>query len=289
MGLLYKTKVCCKLYIDRSIFAARKLKLGCGASSEFVAVHPRNCVSTMEIQLFAKDRWSIGCPIIAEQISWFKGKDVATSLEYVNARDALQRHVEPEDKTTYSELAKGVVTEALVNQQPHEVYINEAGVYSLIMRSKKPQAKAFKNWITKEVLPSIRSTGMYEANAFLKNVCQTLSSCDSSDAGSDWGRHLYIMRYTHDCSAVKIGRASDVSARRQKLESGHNFLLEIIATCPEAGHFETQVHEMLREHRSRAGRGTEWFNVSAVVAQNAIHEVLHPHDRSHRDRSRSRQ
>ena len=69
-------------------------------------------MSTMEIQLFAKDRWSIGCPIIAEQISWFKGKDVATSLEYGNARDALQRHVEPEDKTTYSELAKGVVNQS---------------------------------------------------------------------------------------------------------------------------------------------------------------------------------
>ena len=80
----------------------------------------------MEIQLFAKDRWSVGCPIIAEEISWFKGKDIATSLEYGNARDALQRHVEPEDKTTYSELAKGVVNpDTLSNQQPHEVYINE--------------------------------------------------------------------------------------------------------------------------------------------------------------------
>ena len=91
-------------------------------SSEFVVVHPKDWVSTMEIQLFAKDRWSVGCPIIAQQISWFKGKDVATSLEYGNTRDALQRHVEPEDKTTYSELSKGVgKTDALANQQPHEI------------------------------------------------------------------------------------------------------------------------------------------------------------------------
>ena len=54
----------------------------------------------MEIQPFTKDRWSIGRPIIAEQIPWFKGNGVAVSLEYANARDALHRHVEPEDKTT---------------------------------------------------------------------------------------------------------------------------------------------------------------------------------------------
>ena len=73
----------------------------------------------MEIQPFTKDRWSIGRPIIAEQIPWLKGKGVAASLEYANARDALHRHVEPEDKTTYSELTKGVVNpDTLSNQQP---------------------------------------------------------------------------------------------------------------------------------------------------------------------------
>ena len=71
----------------------------------------------MEIQPFTKDRWSIGRPIITEQIPWFKGNDVAASLEYASARDALHRHVEPEDKTTYSELTKGVVhPDTLSNQ-----------------------------------------------------------------------------------------------------------------------------------------------------------------------------
>ena len=80
----------------------------------------------MEIQPFTKDRWSIGRPIIAEQIPWFKGNDVAASLEYGNARDASPRHVEPEDKTTYSELTKGVVnSDPLSNQQPQEVNVNE--------------------------------------------------------------------------------------------------------------------------------------------------------------------
>ena len=115
----------------------------------------------MEIQPFTKDSWSVGRPIIAEQTPWFRGKDVATSLEYGNTRDALQRHVEPEDKTTYLELSKGVVTETLLNQQPHEVFINESGMYGLAWNSKKPEAKAFRRWATSEVLPSIRKHGSY--------------------------------------------------------------------------------------------------------------------------------
>ena len=42
------------------------------------------------------------------------------------------------------------------NQQPHEVYINESGLYSLVLRSENSEAKAFKRWVTSEVLPSIR-------------------------------------------------------------------------------------------------------------------------------------
>ena len=76
----------------------------------------------MVLQLFSKGKWDIGRPIVAEEIPWFKGKEVATSLEFGNVRDALYRHVEPEDKATYAELTKGVrFPDALRNQQPHEV------------------------------------------------------------------------------------------------------------------------------------------------------------------------
>eukprot|EP00973_Karenia_brevis_P022363 3077311-Karenia_brevis.AAC.1 len=53
-----------------------------------------HCVSTMEIQPFTRDSWNIGSPIVAEQLPWFKGKDVATSLEYANPSKALRDHVD---------------------------------------------------------------------------------------------------------------------------------------------------------------------------------------------------
>ena len=57
----------------------------------------------MEIQPFTKDRWSLS-PIVAEQVPWFKGKDVATSLEYTNPAKALRDHVGEEDKKSFFEL-----------------------------------------------------------------------------------------------------------------------------------------------------------------------------------------
>ena len=49
------------------------------------------------------------------------------------------------------------------NQQPHELYVNESGLYSLIMRSKTPSAHVFQRWVVSEVLPCIRRTGSYGA------------------------------------------------------------------------------------------------------------------------------
>lgn len=87
---------------------------------------------------------------------WFVGKDVATALGYSNTRDALDRHVDPEDKNT-------VVNPDGNRGNPNMTIINESGVYSLVLSSKLPGAKKFKHWVTSEVLPSIRKTGSYTA------------------------------------------------------------------------------------------------------------------------------
>lgn len=83
---------------------------------------------------------------------WFVGKDVAVILSYANPQKALRDHVDEEDRT---------VNESFTVNGTAPVLINESGVYSLILSSKLPQAKAFKRWITTEVLPAIRRTGGY--------------------------------------------------------------------------------------------------------------------------------
>lgn len=87
---------------------------------------------------------------------WLVGKDVAEALGYSNTRDALDRHVDPEDKNT-------VVNPDGNRGNPNMTIINESGLYSLVLSSKLPTARKFRRWVTSEVLPSIRRTGGYTA------------------------------------------------------------------------------------------------------------------------------
>jgi prophage antirepressor-like protein len=87
-------------------------------------------------------------------------RDVATILGYANTKKAIIDHVEAEDKQNLSEIV-GVTKWDPKNIQPHTVFINESGLYSLVLRSKLEAAKSFKRWVTKEVLPSIRKHGSY--------------------------------------------------------------------------------------------------------------------------------
>ena len=109
--------------------------------------------SKTDIQIFTSDIFGeIRTCQVNNQIM-FVGKDVATALGYSNTRDALNKHVDHEDKSTVAIRDTAYETRAVV--------INESGLYSLILSSKLPQAKAFKRWVTSEVLPQIRQTGGY--------------------------------------------------------------------------------------------------------------------------------
>ena len=96
---------------------------------------------------------------------WFKAVVVATILKYTNQRKAIRDHVDPEDKRKLSEISQ----ESKRNESfPFKgnggecIYINESGLYSLVLRSKLESAKEFKRWVTSQVLPSIRKTGRYD-------------------------------------------------------------------------------------------------------------------------------
>lgn len=92
---------------------------------------------------------------------WFVGKDIAEALGYSNTSKAVMNHVDTEDKMTeisaYSQNG---------NTVGKLTFINESGLYSLILSSKLSNAKKFKRWVTGEVLPAIRKSGHYEAPAY---------------------------------------------------------------------------------------------------------------------------
>lgn len=93
---------------------------------------------------------------------WFVGKDVADILEYTNTAKAVRDHVDDEDKLTERIVLSG--------QNREVIFINESGLYSLILSSKLPNAKKFKRWVTNEVLPSIRKHGAYMTDQTLERA-----------------------------------------------------------------------------------------------------------------------
>ena len=127
----------------------------------------------MALQVFCADQHPFQVTTVTvDQVPWFKGKEVAACLGYVNPQQALRKNVDEDDRKTYEELMKGVLSGSTpCNQQPKEVYTNESGLYSLVLRSEKPEAKAFKRWVTSEVLPSIRQGCYVQHVVQHKTVC----------------------------------------------------------------------------------------------------------------------
>jgi prophage antirepressor-like protein len=82
---------------------------------------------------------------------WFVATDVCKALGYKSTSDAVATHVEPECKCSFSLGLRGSAP----------LIINEEGLYSLILGSHRPEAKAFKRWVLGTVLPSIRQDGLY--------------------------------------------------------------------------------------------------------------------------------
>ena len=85
---------------------------------------------------------------------WFHAGDVCSALGYGNPRQAVESHVDEDD------VQKLDTIDALGRTQQVN-FVNESGVYALIFGSTKPDAKAFKRWVTNEILPALRKDGHY--------------------------------------------------------------------------------------------------------------------------------
>lgn len=104
------------------------------------------------LTVFAFNSQEIRTVIIDEDV-WFVAKDVCEILEIRNTSDALSRLDDDE---------KGIATTDTPGGKQNIAIVSESGLYALVLTSRKPQAKAFRKWITSDVIPSIRKTGKYQ-------------------------------------------------------------------------------------------------------------------------------
>lgn len=146
-------------------------------------------IRRMELQIFNNSEFGQIRSLMLDDEVWFIGKDITMALGYSNDRKALQDNVDAEDRRLIQKSLCGTL------EIPNRgvTAINESGLYSLVLRSKLPNAKKFKKWVTSEVLPSIRKTGSYQ---------KPLS--------------------TQEMMRIQLGMIDDVSDRVTKLENTMN-------------------------------------------------------------------
>lgn len=121
-----------------------------------------------EMKIFENPEFGAIRTVEVKNEPWFVGKDVAEILGYSNTNKAIQVHVDERDKAMRSQWGTemGKLFSSVKEMQEKlgrqdNWFINESGLYSLILSSKLPNAKKFKRWVTSEVLPAIRKTGGY--------------------------------------------------------------------------------------------------------------------------------
>ena len=90
--------------------------------------------------------------VLIENEPYFIAKDICDILELDNVTNALSK-LDDDEKLTLKVLRAG--------QNRNVNFVSESGLFALIMRSNKPEAKAFRKWVTSEVLPALRKTGFY--------------------------------------------------------------------------------------------------------------------------------
>ena len=157
-------------------------------------------------------------PVIKyEDEIWFKAVVVATILKYTNQRKAIRNHVDPEDKRKLSELGVKskwnelfhLKTDPLKGNEGNSLYLSESG-----LRSKLESAKAFKRWVTSQVLPSIRKTGRYDYCINDKyNIMLTFKIENETDL------HVKVIsflkkRYPHSLFTETLGENQDTVYKR---------------------------------------------------------------------------
>lgn len=115
-----------------------------------------------DVQLYSFDGNQVRTLTDEQGEPWFVAKDVCDILDITNNRDAVSSLDEDEKNTV-------AISDGTAGN-PYKTIVSEAGLYSLIMRSRKPDAKRFKRWVTHEVLPSIRRHGAYATDDVIDKV-----------------------------------------------------------------------------------------------------------------------
>ena len=188
-----------------------------------------------EIKIFEHEKFGKIRVIMVNSEPWFVGKDVATALKYSDTFAALKQHVPDKFKRVINaKILQQMASESKTGDPPvlefdtprGMTFINEAGLYKLILRSKLPAAEEFSDWVCGEVLPSIRKYGYYSL-VEPKNAPVADKPVHVPNPNRVAGQHknacLYVSAVNN--GTVKFGQSCNVKARKANIQSVHKVKL----------------------------------------------------------------
>lgn len=149
------------------------------------------------IQTFAHERFGQVRSVSADDETWFIAADICQALELTNPSVAVSR-LDDDEKAKFNLGFSGGPTWC----------VNEPGLYTLIMASRKPEAKAFKRWVTHEVLPSIRRHGVYAIEELVTNPDALLEVLRA---------YADEKRKTHELTSQNLVQAQALAEAKPKL------------------------------------------------------------------------
>jgi prophage antirepressor len=131
-----------------------------------------------------------GCAVRTVMIGnmpWFVAKDVCEVLELSDVSMSVAK-LDDDEKLVQKLFVSG--------QNRDMIIVNESGLYTLIMRSNKPEARLFRKWVTSEVLPSIRATGQYTMPQLVENRLAAMEKMlvDNASRGEEIIKELAVMK-----------------------------------------------------------------------------------------------
>ena len=113
--------------------------------------------------------------VVRDGEAWFVASDIAKALNYRDA-EKMARMLDDDERGTHIVGTVSTNQHGTASEQSNTVIvINESGMYHAVLKSRKPEAKPFRKWVTSEVLPTIRKTGRYEAAPYSVNPGDTLT------------------------------------------------------------------------------------------------------------------
>ena len=220
--------------------------------------------------------------VYVKQQIYFKAKEIAKLLDYINTKQAIIHNIDDNDKITVNQIIGGglynrppyktneqlKIEQLLADEDAKTIFINESGLYSLILASKKPEAKKFKHWVTSEVLPAIRQYGSYSLTNKLSYSIDKLDNYKGHDV-------VYILNVKNNI--YKFGQSYKIDKRlkthQDKLQFNHIIKLYKVDNRSVALACEDKIKKLAKKIKisSDYNNGLEFFetntnyNIDSVI------------------------